>query len=449
MSDGVISLRPEVELDEFFSFMWGTQTGYVYVPLKDREKEEWQVHFFNWPVDREVIIQHVLDNTNSKECYFGPALYKTPTKPVKENIKGTQVLWTEFDGNAPRNGILGDKIPHPTMRIRSSNEGHEHLYWHLDYFETDVTEIDKINKSIAYTLNADTSAWDATQILRPSPSQNHKRDKVVRTISCSSSLYSKEFFGSLEIPKQLAREEITLEEIPDVTAVIAKYAWDSGEFAFFRKKEMPTGVRSSALMRLAFLCTEMRMSDEEAYSVLRNADDRWGKFRGRQDQTKRLLDLVNRARHKYPLDPGTAIESLPTYTWQELKELEIHVDWLIPGILQRQGIMVIAGRQGVGKTQLGINILRSLATGKKLFDWEFTARRKVAFVWQDERKEEIEISFPKVRLAEAPDPLYVVRHKVGLQFTEAQPTGLIEEAANGQGPDDPESESIFKGPNSF
>lgn len=381
MTEGITSLRPNVELNEFFEFMWGSQSGFVYAPLKNpQDDKDWQIHYFSWPEEREQLIQHVIDNTPKWECYYGPSLYKTPTQPIKENILGSNVLWTEFDGNAPKNGVIGDKIPHPTMRVRSSNEGHEHLYWHLDYFETEVEQIETINKCIAYTLHADTSGWDATQILRPPATHNHKRDRVVHTVSVSASQYSKDFFTSLEVPKQLAKDDIVLEEIPDVSLVVAKYKWDEKEFEFFRKREMQTGTRSSALMRLAYVVAEMRMSDEEAYAVLRNADDRWGKFKNRKDQTRRLLDLLNRARHKYPINPESTIESLQTYSWRDLKNLEVHVDWLIPGILQRQGILVISGRQKVGKTQLAINLLRSLATGKSLFNWQIPSPRKVIFV---------------------------------------------------------------------
>lgn len=382
MTDGVVSLRPDVELGEFFDFMWGVQVGYAYIPLKQpgtEGDEKWETSFFNWPVERDQAIQHVMTNTSTLECYFGPALYREASSPLPENILGSNVVWAEFDGNAPKGGILGDKIPHPTMRVKSSNEGHEHLYWHLDYFETDRTKLEQINRSIAYTLKADTSGWDATQILRPIGTKNHKRGKIVRTLTTSSSQYSADFFSSLEIPKQLAKENIVLDEVPDAISVIAKYKWDTDEFLFFRKSEMATGTRSSALMRLAYNCAEMRMSDEEAYSILRNADDRWGKFKGRRDQTKRLLDLVNRARHKYPLDPEATIDGLQVFNWEELLDLEVHIDWLIPGILQRQGIMVVSGKPGVGKTQLTLQAMIHMALGKDFLGWKMGNPRKVAF----------------------------------------------------------------------
>lgn len=386
--------------------MWGDQQGYVYVPVKEpgtEGKEKWETFFFNWPVDSEEVVQHVLKYSPNFEVYFGPALYIEPTRPIPENILGTNVLWTEFDGNAPRGGILGDKIPHPTMRVRSSNEGHEHLYWRLDYFETDRATIERINRSIAYTLQADSSAWDSTQILRPAGSKNHKRDRIVRLVSTSANRYSADFFDKLPVAKQLAKEELILDDIPDVMSVIFKYPWTSEDALFFRKSEMATGTRSSALMRLAYTCAEMRLSDEEAYSMLRNADDRWGKFKGRRDQDKRLLDLVNRARHKYPIDPEVQVDGLPVFSWKALRELEVHVDWLIPGILQRQGIMVVSGAPGVGKTQLTLQMLIHMAIGKPMLGWEIGPPRKVAFVSMEMGVAEIKIFLEEMESILSPE----------------------------------------------
>lgn len=391
MSENVSSLRPDVELDEFFSFMWGDKQGFVYAPLKSTDGEEWETHFFRWPDEQKQLTNHVLNSTIKWECYFGPALYKQPTSPIKENILGSQVFWTEFDGNEPTSGILGDKIPHPTLRVRSSNDGHEHFYWRLDYWENNVEKLEQVNKAIAYKLRADTSAWDATQILRPPGTHNHKRSKVVRILSISQNVYSSEFFSGLEIPKQLVKEEINLDQIPQPLEVIAKYKWDKDDFIFFRKNEIPQGSRSSAMMRLAFTCAEMRMSDEEAFSLLLNADERWKKFQHRRDRDKRLLDLINKARHKYPLDPELATEDLQIFNWVSLKELEVHVDWLIPGILQRQGIMLVTGPPSVGKTQFTMQFLIHLALGKPMLGMGISRPRKVTFVSMEMGSVEIKV----------------------------------------------------------
>lgn len=395
MTDGVVNLRPEAELEQFFEFLWADVSGYAYLPLKKLNtsgEEEWELHYFAWPGEKRKVIEHVIKRTADYEVYCSPSLYKSPGQsPTKENVLGTNVLWTEFDGNSPQPGVLGDQIPNPSMRVRSSNEGHEHLYWKLEEFETDIEKYENTNKAIAYKLQADTSGWDSTQILRPVNTKNHKRNKIVRLINYSATRYPYEFFAGLQPPPQLSRQDIEINEIPNLQFVIATHQWSAEDFHFFLKKEMPTGTRSSALMRLAFICAEMRMTDEEAFAILINADERWGKFKHRKDRVKRLLDLINRARQKYPIDPEVVIDEFPVYSWQQLVDLEVHVDWLIPGYLQRQGLMLISGAPGCGKTQFSMQMLIAMATGRPLLNMKISEPRKVIYFSMEMNPAELKI----------------------------------------------------------
>ena len=93
-------------------------------------------------------------------------------------------------------------------------------------------------------------------------------------------------------------------------------------------------------MALGFFGAEKGMSDNEIYSLLINADDRWGKFKNRSDRTKRLLDIINRARHKYPVGEqfelrgllGSADEvELGTklvYGFDEFNKLHLPINWV-------------------------------------------------------------------------------------------------------------------------
>jgi hypothetical protein len=105
--------------------------------------------------------------------FYCPALFNA-ANPAKENVMGSWVLWVDFDGNAPVDWE-GIAVPEPTMRIQSSIPLHEHCYWRLNEFIDDYHVIDDRNRALAYTLHADTSGWDADQILRPIHTTNHKR----------------------------------------------------------------------------------------------------------------------------------------------------------------------------------------------------------------------------------------------------------------------------------
>jgi hypothetical protein len=99
-------------------------------------------------------------------------------------VLGSRVLWVDFDGNAPQEWSqepdgLTPFVPPPTLIVQSSIPTHEHAYWLLDEFVTDIDELEDKNRSIAYLLHADTSGWDADQILRPPFTINMKRNKPV------------------------------------------------------------------------------------------------------------------------------------------------------------------------------------------------------------------------------------------------------------------------------
>jgi hypothetical protein len=108
--------------------------------------------------------------------FYSPALYKA-SRPVKENVLGSWFLWVDFDGNAPVSWEDLDSsvsVPEPSLVIQSSLPGHE-----LDEFLTDIDLLEDRNRALAYILHADTSGWDADQILRPIHTTNHKRGMPV------------------------------------------------------------------------------------------------------------------------------------------------------------------------------------------------------------------------------------------------------------------------------
>jgi hypothetical protein len=177
------------ELSEFFDYIWGTDspTGrpvYVYLPVKhesfvDPEKNPvgWKKFMFSWPRQRAAVIKHVLKYTAlGGDVFYSPALFSAG-RPVKENVAGTYFLWVDFDGNAPEN--WPGPVPEPTLIIQSSLPGHQHCYWRLDHFIEDSEVIEERNASLAYLLSADTSGWDADQVLRPPHTMNYKRMEPV------------------------------------------------------------------------------------------------------------------------------------------------------------------------------------------------------------------------------------------------------------------------------
>jgi hypothetical protein len=168
------------ELGEFFDYIWGDTEGFVYLPIQPDPygPTDWQGFMFQWPKQRAGVVRHVLRHAATKaNVFYSPAVFKAAS-PKKEAVLGSWVLWVDFDGNAPESWETLE-IPYPSLRVQSSLPGHEHVYWKLEEFLDDIPVLEDRNRSIAYMLKADTSGWDADQILRPIHTINRKRDLPV------------------------------------------------------------------------------------------------------------------------------------------------------------------------------------------------------------------------------------------------------------------------------
>lgn len=176
-----------IELREFYEYIWGeeatrAEATFVYLPVEYEGK--WTPYMFEWPRQKEGVVRHTLKWSAIKaNVFYSPALFKA-ANPAKENVLGSWMLWVDFDGNAPKEWAQEPEdgklfIPPPTLIVQSSIEGHEHCYWKLDTFVNDIESLEDRNRALAYVMHADTSGWDADQILRPIRTTNHKRNMPV------------------------------------------------------------------------------------------------------------------------------------------------------------------------------------------------------------------------------------------------------------------------------
>lgn len=384
-------------LKEFFDIIWRETNGYVYLPTIDRKTTKWRNVFYKWPEHRDYVVQHVMTaSARGLDVYYAPALFKD-SKSTKDNVLGTNVVWAEFDGNAPetwgqdapsegpgqpQDGLAG--IPAPSVRVQTSKDGNQHVYWLLEELQEDVKWIDSTNRSLAYTLRSDTSGWDAGQILRPPYTTNYKHDLPVTVVQQDpKTTYPFTEFKTLKPVMQLVSDSIDTNNLPSVERIIAKYAWDESSFEMFMDPQIPEGKRSSALMRLGFFGAEQGMSDLEIYALLDNADSRWGKFTNRTDRRRRLLDIVNRAKTKYPSaveanfsgllgrsDDRVELDKQYIYGFQDFLDSDVHVEWVINNFLMKEGMGMIASAPGVGKTQYSLQLAIHVATGEEFLGYE-------------------------------------------------------------------------------
>lgn len=401
----VTSIDKSGELGRFFDYLYGDQIGYVYSPTKDLHTGSWKQYFFEWPTGRAKLIQHVLSKTDSLEVYHGVALFKNKGSE-KHDIFGTRFIWTEFDGATP---ALDNGTPPPSIRIQSSVTGHEHWYWELPGFITDVDVIENINQRIAYYLDADKSSWDANQVLRP-PGTTHQQSKAtVAVLADDRRVTPIERFATLpDLPsKQLKIDDIG--HIPLALDVIATTGpWAQEHIEFFREMKMEKGDaekgikgRSSALTKLGFLCIEYGLTNAQALALLLNADERWGKFKGRRKQKKHLIDIINYCRSQKPIDivEEETKSKFKIYTYEEFMNTDIKLEWVVPNLLHKKGLLLLTGPPKIGKSQFFMRLSEKMAKGESFLKWQVPRPMKTLFVSMEMPHEEVRYFYDQMQIS--------------------------------------------------
>lgn len=390
----VESLQEEKGLDrteiigKFLDDIWGTEEGYVYLPVKGEDGVK--KFFVEWPKKRSAAIRHIVKWSDNEdyEVFFSPAIF-TAMRAKKDAVKGASVAWVDFDGNFPEE--WSEKLPLPTIEIQSSSSARRHAYWKLDSFVS-PEDIETINRALAYGLDADMSGWDAGQFLRPPMTTNRKYVEPITTkvVADRDGLYQPSAFLNLPLPVAHVKKDLELGELPTIDEVKEKADWSEEQHELFETSASDAKRqhfdRSGALQRLAYLGVEQGWTDEQIYVALIDADDRWKKYQGRDPyrRSRILIDLINRA-HEHTVFVGETGQLVASILGEPVKDESEETpanedniwtlgqiatqpdidDWVIDKLLTSKGIGLITGHSGTGKTQFTLQLGADLATGRK------------------------------------------------------------------------------------
>lgn len=370
------------DLKEFLFFLYGEESGYVYVAVRNQNlefdhPEYWKQEFFEWPKQKEEIIRWLHKGAESYDTYIAPALFSAPSSK-KEHVKGSHVAWVDFDGKIPTD-LNGS--PSPSVIVASSDPANnkQHWYWRLENFVTDIKLIERLNRGLAYSLGADVSGWDANQVLRPPTTKNYKygNGQQVSLLSITPYSINPSAFSSLPEPPAISTE-FNVSDLQDAALIVASYEWSKQAFNLYRT--LAPVDRSAALMQLAYFGAEMGMQDAEIFTILYHADERWKKFRGRPDRIRRLNDIIAVARTKHPYYDGVRERStLPILGFKEFLNSDIKIDWVVPGFLESSGQLLLTAKPGVGKSRFTLAFFIHLALGKNFLHYEITKPRKLIY----------------------------------------------------------------------
>lgn len=369
-----------MSLDSFVEFLYGGLEGYAYLAASDpNDKTDWKQEFFKYPEETPRLVNTIKAVQDSHNVFLAPVLYKNNSSAARENVKVSNVVWTEFDGNAPD---WEDSHGEPSLIIQSSGPLNQHVYWKLTEPLYDIDYLEDINLRITYNMGADSSAWDATQVLRPPFTRNHKYDDspLVHVTVINDTIYDFTVFDSLAPAPEQIKADWELTALPDIQDVVLKYAFPVDMVRLLKADKNDIKDRSASLMNLAYGCAELGLNNNEIMAVLLLADDRWEKFKFRKDRHKRLAHIITVARNKYP-DTQTEDEApVLAFGLKSFLATEIEINWVIEGMLMDQGNMLMVGPSGIGKTQLTLQFLIHLALGKSFLHYNIEKAKKVLFL---------------------------------------------------------------------
>ncbi len=381
------------QIGAYLDFLYRDTEGWVYAPAQSdpTNPKSWSKFIYEWPRQRGRLIDDLLRKSAAGQNVFvSPALYtEREHAGRREGVLGTWTLWMDWDGNAPDH--YDDlHIPAPDLRIQSSTEGHEHTYWTLQEFLTDSEVIEERNRALSYSLGADTSGWDANQILRPPgtenfPAPNKKRTepKTVTVLHKGHGAHTLDEFGAITSAKNMVASTIVEGELRPIQDIIATKNWPAAMWELFSSEAVPDD-RSGAMSKLGYFGAENGFSDEDIYVILDTADQRWGKYTGRRDRDKHLVNIINRARQKHgytgPEDltfaglmgagqPQQPVDDM-VFGFTDFLEADFHIEWMMEDLLARNGLGMVVAAPGTGKTQFAIQMGICLSLGVDFLVWK-------------------------------------------------------------------------------
>lgn len=387
-------------LDYFVNFLYEGLEGYVYLAAKDIKKDPkdwWSQKFFQYPQQKDQLLHSIkyASEKLSLEVYLAPAIFNKPDAK-REFFKASNVVWTEFDENAPD----WTDTNSPSLIIQSSGEFNQHVYWRLNEPVTSVDSLEDVNKRITYNMGADTSAWDAGQVLRPPDTYNFKRDKPVFLKESHDYIYTLDVFDNLAPAPESVPDDWELTVLPDVDTVILKYAYTPDLIKLIKAERHEIKDRSTSLMNVAYACAQMQMSNNEIMAILLLCDDRWEKFKDRLDRMQRLAQIINIAKNKHPDQETDASDyHLMAFGFETFLDIDINIEWVIEPMLMEQGSMLLVGPGGIGKTQVMLQIAIHLALGKDWLHYKVKEPRKIALLSLEMGHGELKIFVEAMRAA--------------------------------------------------
>ena len=413
----------ENQLEQYLEMAFSKLEGYVYSPIK--RPDSWEQKYFEFPKEGDLLRDWIRANAHdtTADVYISPVLYTRP-HAIKANFKVSQVVWVEFDGDRY---IDFPGLPEPSAIIQTSSETHYHCYWSISPSNSQI--IEDINRRLTFYLQADSSGWDCTQLLRPPETFNRKKDRPVLVATYQPSFHDLSVFDRAPKIERPDSSTVSSDQLLSIRSVLTAKDLSPLLVKQLLVERPVEPNRSSFLAKVANELAEEEFSHLEIVSCLYEVDDRIKKFTDRTDRLLRLSQLADYALHKHIAD-----EQITVYTPEQIIEYSEDLHWILTGLLHSTGQMIISSAPGVGKTQLMLQLSYTLSTGKPFLEMGGTVSTThtilVLSLEMDVRTLKYILAKQKNEWSEATKNIYIIdenstRQKYEKLIQKIQPTVII------------------------
>lgn len=380
-------LTPEQQV-EFLTKVWGRNTrGYVFLPYIDggcttkdeRRKAFHECRAFKWPKERDTaILDHIKAHQND-DLYFPPNVFNGKRR-IEQNVEAERVLYADLDPVDPR--TLGDL--RPTIAWESS-PGHYQAIWLLDSSKTGATWAGNENHRLTAAIQADPSGWDSTQLLRIPGKANFKPEYTKNNggkgvfgegiLWANGPRYTWDQFDDLPAVGSVVHDEVETVDEELINSVDRHEVWSRVRLKVSKKvreylalKTDPAGTadRDQVLWQIERDLADAGCTLIEIVAIVR--DSVWNKYKGRNDEMKRLKIEASKAIHARsdePLESTPDEEPKPKIQWLN-DVLTQHIPrprWLIKDIWTKGGLGFISGAPKSYKSWMALDMAVTVATG--------------------------------------------------------------------------------------
>jgi hypothetical protein len=163
----------EYALRSYLALLAGGAPSSQFLELRFRVREQQLASEFHPAYDRDALIDAIRGRGSRTDVYVGCAP-RTRRSGTKDAVSQVWTLWAECDGEESAHRLRRFR-PQPALVVASGSGSNCHAYWPL-VAPLPPQRAEAANLRLVHALRADPNCFDASRILRPPGTWNHKHD---------------------------------------------------------------------------------------------------------------------------------------------------------------------------------------------------------------------------------------------------------------------------------